>query len=117
MKGFRFILLFALMAIGICVGLFYGWVVNPVTYMNTTADSLRVDYKTDVVLMTAEIYSMDGNLDRAMNRLSWVENDGQVALLQDCLAYARKYNFSEVDLDSISRLLHDVSLISENVED
>jgi hypothetical protein len=33
--------------LGAAAGLFYGWVVNPVEYVEITPRSLRVDYKTD----------------------------------------------------------------------
>jgi hypothetical protein len=35
-------------------GLLYGWMVNPVRYVNTTPDTLRADYQLDYVLMVAE---------------------------------------------------------------
>ncbi len=45
--------------LGAAAGLFYGWVVNPVEYVDIAPESLRVDYKTDYVLMVAESYQVD----------------------------------------------------------
>ena len=39
--------------------MFYGWVVNPVEYIDIAPESPRVDYKTDYVLMTAEAYNVN----------------------------------------------------------
>ncbi len=48
--------------LGASAGLFYGWVVNPVEYVDIAPQSLRVDYKTDYVLMIAEAYQVDHDM-------------------------------------------------------
>ncbi|HSL45503.1 MAG TPA: hypothetical protein VK897_18860, partial [Anaerolineales bacterium] len=55
--------------IGLAGGLYYGWVVNPVNYVDTTIDTLRPDYQTDYVLMVAEAYHANLDLDLAARRL------------------------------------------------
>ena len=45
--------------IGIALGLLYGWVIEPVKFVDTTPASLRADYQTDYVLMVAEAYRSD----------------------------------------------------------
>lgn len=114
MKLRRVIFLLAVMVTGIAIGLFYGWVVDPVTYMNTSADTLRIDYQTDIVVMIAEIYSRDGNLDHAINRLAWLDHGNRTALLKDCLSYAKGFNFSETDVERLSLLLNDVGRYAED---
>jgi hypothetical protein len=42
--------------VGLIGGMYYGWIVNPVKYVNTTPDTLRYDYKADYALMVAEVY-------------------------------------------------------------
>ena len=49
----RWFLFFLSIALGLAAGLYYGWVINPVEYVNTTPDTLRVDYQADYVLMVA----------------------------------------------------------------
>ncbi|UCF61533.1 MAG: hypothetical protein JSV37_02300, partial [Anaerolineaceae bacterium] len=56
--------------IGLVVGLIYGWVLRPVEYVDTAPDTLREDYRTDYVLMVAEAYAGDGDLDLAQIRLA-----------------------------------------------
>ena len=63
-----FILLICLAA-GIGLGVYYGWVVSPVQYSDTDPAALRQSYKDDYILMTAAIYSADGDLAAARAQL------------------------------------------------
>ena len=65
--------------VGIAFGLIYSWQINPVQYTDTAPDSLRVDYKTDYVVMIAQAYLADGDLDLARARLATLSlsNPGQ----------------------------------------
>ena len=56
--------------IGAGLGLLYGWVIRPVDYVDTSPDTLRIDYKTDYVLMVAESYEGDGDLQLAVRRIA-----------------------------------------------
>ena len=56
MKSNRWLLILIALIAGIGIGLAYGWVVDPVDFFDLTPDTLRADYKTDYVLMTAEAY-------------------------------------------------------------
>ena len=49
-----------LSALGIGLGLLYGWVIDPADFFDLTPDTLRADYKADYVLMTAEAYRATG---------------------------------------------------------
>ncbi len=57
---------------GLAAGLGYGWLINPAPAVNTSLDSLRQDYKADFVLMAAEAYEKDGNLDLASQRVGFL---------------------------------------------
>ncbi|MBM4423953.1 MAG: hypothetical protein FJ030_11245 [Chloroflexi bacterium] len=56
--------------LGIALGLIYSWQINPVKYTDTAPDSLRADYQADYVVMIAQAYSTDGDLDLARARLA-----------------------------------------------
>jgi hypothetical protein len=45
--------------IGLVAGLVYGWWGNPTLPADTTLPQMRADYRTDYVLMTAEIFRAD----------------------------------------------------------
>jgi hypothetical protein len=55
---------------GVAIGLLYGWVISPIEYVDTSPDSLRVDYRADYVLMVAEIFQVEQDPDLAVRRLA-----------------------------------------------
>ncbi len=65
--------------IGVALGLLYSWQVDPVKYTDTAPDSLHADHKTDYVVMIAQAYVADGNLELARTRLATLNlsNPGQ----------------------------------------
>jgi len=56
--------------IGIGLGLFYGWVISPVSYIDSAPAVLRADYKDQYLLLIAMSYTADGDIDRARGRLA-----------------------------------------------
>ena len=89
--------------IGLVLGLVYGWVINPIRTGSASPSSLRADYKADYVLMIAEIYAADGNLDSAVQRLAPMGHDPQKVVAEGFLA-AGKLGYPVSDLEQISRL-------------
>jgi len=95
---------FIVLIVGIGLGLLYGWVVNPVEYMDTTIDSLRMDYKTDYVLMIAEVYQTKQDLGWAMNHLALLGEETPQASLEFALEYADRIEYSSRDLNWLKDL-------------
>jgi hypothetical protein len=93
-----------MIAVGVGAGLFYGWIINPVKYVDTSAASLRADYKTDYVLMVAEIYQADGKLDQAISRLALVSSMPPGKIAADGLLTAQSLGYSPADLSLIETL-------------
>jgi hypothetical protein len=75
-------------AIGLAAGLYYGWFLQPVKYVDTTPETLRSDFKADFVLMVAEAYQTDQDLPLAMVRLSYLGDASPDASVQHALAHA-----------------------------
>lgn len=94
-RWMRFLLI---IAIGIAIGLVYGWIINPVEYVDTAPDSLRLDYKTDYVLMVAEAYQVEQNLDLAVRRLAVLGNIPSQDLVVEAIAYAAQIQYDPADL-------------------
>ena len=46
----RWTLFLLVIILGLALGLVYGWVINPVSFQDTTLNNLRIDYKTDYTL-------------------------------------------------------------------
>lgn len=92
------------MLIGAVAGLFYGWVVNPVEYVDIAPDSLRVDYKTDYVLMVAEAYQVDGDLGQAVRRLSLLGTAAPSDIVAEALNFALQHDYASQDLSLFQSL-------------
>jgi hypothetical protein len=90
---------------GIGLGLLVGWLISPVKYVNTTPDSLGGDYKTDYVLMVAEVYQAEGNLTLAAQRLALLGKQPPLQTVQQALAYAIGSNYPAGDVTLLSQLV------------
>ena len=101
--------------IGLISGLVYGWLIDPVEYMDTQANSLRIDYRTDVILMVATIYAREHDMEAAIARLYLLENDDVGSLVAESLVYAREMHFAAQDIEYINLLNESISSI--NLED
>jgi hypothetical protein len=94
----RWTLFIIILLLGLGLGLVYGWVVNPVSYQDTTLDSLRIDYKTDYTLMVAEVYHQDGDLDWALNRLTLLEDKYPIISVENALKFASQAEYTLPDM-------------------
>jgi hypothetical protein len=90
---------------GIAVGIAYGWYVNPVDYFDLPPDALRVDYKADYVLMTAEAYQAEQDPGLAARRLAIFGTKSPSAIAADGLIYARSHDFSDVEIALMQELV------------
>jgi hypothetical protein len=90
--------------LGAAAGLFYGWVVNPVEYVDIAPESLRVDYKTDYVLMVAESYQVDQNLGLAVRRLALLGSLAPTEIVANALSYALQHEYASQDLSLLQSL-------------
>ncbi len=99
--------LFPLLAglLGVAAGIVYGWVINPVKFVDTTPASLRSDYRTDYVLMVAEAYHADQNTDLAARRLAVLGAAAPANIAQEALAAAQQTGYSAADVSLIQDLV------------
>ena len=106
----RWILFFISIALGIAAGLYFGWVVSPVEYVDTTPDSLRVDYKADFVLMVAETYQAEKDLAQAARRLALLGGNTPDTPVSEAIQFATtsRLPYSEVDLALMRTLAQDL---------
>lgn len=98
MQSKRLVWFLLMIAIGLAGGLVYGWLINPVQYVNTSAESLHPGFKADYVLMVAEIYKMDGDLPGAIQRLALLGSLPAERVVADGLLTARSAGYAEPDL-------------------
>jgi len=102
--------------LGAAAGLFYGWVMNPIEYVEITPQRLRVDYKTDYVLMVAEAYQVDHDMGMAVRRLASLGNLAPKDIVANALSYALQHGYASQDLAVIQRLGKDLLTWNPNLE-
>jgi hypothetical protein len=95
----RWIRFLLALLVGAAGGLFYGWQIDPVKYVDTTPDSLRSDYRSDYVLMVAEAYQSDHDLDLAARRLALLGSSPPAEIALDALLFAEGHGWLDADLD------------------
>ena len=94
----RWIRFFIAMAIGAAAAMYYGWILNPVRYAETTPETLRVDYKTDYVLMVAEAYRAEGDIDLVARRLALISTDKPSKAVAAAIQEAKGIPYPSSDL-------------------
>src|SRR3970040_149820 len=90
---------------GSFIALLYGWLIRPVEYIDTAPDSLREDFRTDYVLMVAETYHLERDLDQARVRWAALAREPPADMVALAIEYAVAQGFSRIDLDTLNRLL------------
>lgn len=90
--------------LGAAVGLFYGWIINPVEYVDIAPSSLRMDYKTDYVLMIAESYQLDHDLGLSVRRLAQLGSSAPSEIVANALSYALQHNYAAQDISMLQVL-------------
>jgi hypothetical protein len=110
MRGWVWVLIFGLS--GIALGLYYGWMINPVKFLDTTPASLRADYRTDYVLMVAEAYHARQDGDLAQRQLAVLGGISPAAVCTDALRMAQGAAYSQSDLALIQELTRAMQTVS-----
>jgi hypothetical protein len=98
----RIIIAFALGAI---MGLIYGWTIEPVVYTDVTPGILRTDYRADYVLMVAEAYQAEQDVDTAARRLAIITSEPPAQIVLNTLDYARINGFTQSEISLLQGLL------------
>jgi len=102
----RPLILLALVALlgGMGLGLWYGWVLDPVEYRDTDVSHLASVYRDEYVLMVAETYALDGDLDAARARLALLSASSIPDLVADQAQVALTRSASQLDIQALARL-------------
>jgi hypothetical protein len=95
----------AALILGIILGLIYGWVIDPVEYIDVTPNILREDYRVDYVLMVAEAYQTDFDPEAAARRLAILGSEPPAAITTHSLEYANNNNFTQNEIIALQNLL------------
>ena len=98
------------------MGLYYGLEISPVELVDTTPDSLRIDYKADYVLMVAEIYSVENDPILAVRRLARIGSQDPAAIVDETILFGIEYGYTPTDLFLMRELADDLRTWSPDVD-
>ena len=104
----RWVLLLAVGLCGVAAGVFYGWVINPVKFVDTSPAFLREDFRTDYVLMVAEAYHADHDAALASRRLAIFGSETPAGISVESLHTGEQVGYSSNDkalLQELTRAL------------
>lgn len=90
--------------VGAAGAMLYGWVISPVEYVDTLPESLRVDYKSDYVLMVAEAYSLDNDLSQAVRRLTFLGAEPPGEIVRQAILFAESQGYTDADVTLMRNL-------------
>ena len=100
----RWLSILIALALGIALGLVYGWMIDPVQYTDITSEALRIDYRTDYVLMVAEAYQAEQDPALAARRLAVLGSEPPAAIAGEAKDFARQAAYPADDLTLIQDL-------------
>lgn len=102
--------------VGIGLGLAYGWLVSPVQYVDTSPDTLKIDYKSDYVLMVAEAYQREQDLPAAVRRLALLGDPSPANVVGQAARFGEANDYREIDLGRIQSLLNALQAYDQGLE-
>ena len=100
----RYILFGAAILAGLIAGLYYGWELSPVDFGAGGPNSLRADYQADYVLMVAEAYRSEQNIDEAAAALRLFPDRNPLHLVESATSFAVERNLSPSDIARLNAL-------------
>ena len=90
--------------LGATAGLAIGWYVRPAPMGEVPPSALRSDYRTDYVLMVAEVFEADKNLTKAAAALQQLGGETPVRTAQIAVVRAGELGYERRDLEMLARL-------------
>lgn len=97
--------LFALsVALGLSLGLLYGWVISPVQYVDTTPSTLRADFRADYTLMVAETFQSEQTIEQAARRLASLGSQPPAQIASESLTFAQNNHYTAADIGLLQNL-------------
>ncbi len=108
----RWIRFFLAILVGILAGMFYGWFINPVEYVDTAPDSMKIDYKSDYVLMVAETFSVEKDPVLAARRLALLGSKSPTDITREAILFAESHGYADRDVALMRSLADALEAVS-----
>jgi hypothetical protein len=90
--------------LGATAGLVIGWYLSPAPMGDVSPSALRSDYRTDYVLMVAQVYEVEKSLSKANQRLEFLQGETPARLSQIAVLKAGELGYDRRDLELLARL-------------
>ena len=103
------------LATGLAVGLAVGWF-WPVQYQDTEPSVLRQDYLDDYIVMVATSYEIEGDLDRARQRLALLDPQEPTAPVVELTERLVEAGGSSQDVRRLARLAWDLKAVTPTAD-
>ena len=116
MSKLRYLLFVAAILVGAGAGIFYSRVISPVELVDTSPETLSIDYKTDYVLMVAEAYSVEKDICLAFTWLSKLGSEETEEKINQALTFGMKVGYSPEDIALMNELKLALITMSPNLE-
>lgn len=94
----RWFLFLIAVLVGVGGVLFYAWYVNPAAPDETTPDLMRVDFRSDYVLMVAEVFQGAADLGMADEQLTFLGEEPAIEIIDQAIRFAEQNGYKQVDL-------------------
>ncbi len=104
MRVSRFFWFLFSILLGATAGLVIGWYLSPAPMGDVSPGALRSDYRTDYVLMVAQIYDAEKDLSKANQRLEFLQGETPARLSQIAVIKAGELGYDRRDLELLARL-------------
>jgi hypothetical protein len=96
------------LAIGLTIGLLYGWIIQPVEYVDTAPNALREDFRADYVLAIAEAYQGHQDLAKAQIHLGTLGPEPAANYVVAAINYGVDHGMAQGDLETLNQLAVDL---------
>ena len=101
----RWIFFLLAILLGAAIGVTYAWMINPTEYTDTSPEMLGLDYRTDYVLMTAESFREEQNLEEAVRSLAFLGDTPPDEMVRQAINFGEELGYQPGDLALLGELL------------
>ena len=101
----RWIQILLVAILGLAAGLFYGWRIAPVEYIDLAPNTLRADYRAEYILMVAEAYKSEKDLDLAARRLALLSSAHPVEIIAENLDES---DYTKIEIELLEELQREI---------
>lgn len=92
-------------ALGLAAGLFYGWKIAPVEYIDASPVALHANYRSEYTLMVAETYQNEGGLPLAARHLALLGSAHPAEIIQESLDNT---DYTKEEIAMLEKLLGEI---------